>query len=259
MSILPHSFDGLNVSQASEDFFIGQYRIPKGYVNLTEMCKAGKKKLADFLRLKRTKAYTSCLSTDTGFPISALIVEIRGGGKAFSADQQSTWGHHLIALSLAVWISPEFELKANKVLWGVINGDFSAITEEAEKDKLEFLKEWCKIRASGKKTRRSLTDSIKAWWYLNDINEPYSEMGRLISIVTNQIYQRLWGRDAMQLESILGCPRNKIRDYCSIDDLALIDRAEANVTDLIDDDNLHPLQAVKVAHIKKAKQMIRPK
>ena len=75
-----------------------------GYVNLTQMCKANKVLIGHYLELKSTKAYLTQVSTDIGIPISEIMVVKKGGNK----DNQGTWGHPLIGLHLARWISPAF-------------------------------------------------------------------------------------------------------------------------------------------------------
>ncbi|MEH1770915.1 MAG: KilA-N domain-containing protein [Nostoc sp.] len=65
---------------------IGKYAIPKGYVNATQMAKANRKLLSDYIRLKSTKDYLQALGNDMGIPISSLTIEIEGYGK-----EQGTW------------------------------------------------------------------------------------------------------------------------------------------------------------------------
>jgi hypothetical protein len=198
MSIVPHKFAGVEVDQAVESFNIGKHLIPKGYVNLTQMCKAGKKKIAKFWENKRTEAYIACVSTDVRIPTSALIVEIKGGGYEIQSDMQGTWGHHLVALSLASWISPEFELLANKVLWNVINGDFQALTEAAEEQQLELQQRWQSIRNAGKVTRLKLTDAIQSWYERNP-NGTTRPAHAMYAQTTDNIYKALWNKTAKQL------------------------------------------------------------
>jgi hypothetical protein len=76
-------------------------------------------------------------------------------------------------------------------------------------------------------------------------------MGVMIAQTTNLVYQALWGLDAMQLEEHLGCGRNESRDYLSEPDLRILDRAEANVTEYIDDDNIKPIEAVRLANLRR--------
>lgn len=78
MSILAHSFNKIGISQSSENSTIGGKAIPKGYVNATQMCKAEKKRLNDWTRLKRSIAYLDAFSLVTGIPASSLLIELTG-------------------------------------------------------------------------------------------------------------------------------------------------------------------------------------
>ena len=80
-------------------------RSTDGYWNATEMCQHHGRLLADFLRLKNTKAYLEALSLDMGIPISNLVEIILGKGV-----QQGTWVHPQVALKLAAWLNPHFEV-----------------------------------------------------------------------------------------------------------------------------------------------------
>lgn len=74
-----------------------------GYINMTQMCSANGKLVADFLRLKQTKAYLAELSTVMGIPITQLYQVIQGGN-----EDQGTWGHPLLSLRCAQWINAQF-------------------------------------------------------------------------------------------------------------------------------------------------------
>ncbi len=74
-----------------------------GYINMTQMCSANGKLVADFLRLKVTKACLSELSSVMGIPITQLYQVIQGG-----KDDQGTWGHPLLSLRCAQWINAQF-------------------------------------------------------------------------------------------------------------------------------------------------------
>ncbi|MGF1939267.1 MAG: KilA-N domain-containing protein [Nostoc sp. ChiQUE02] len=54
---------------------IDKYAIPKGYVNATQMARANRKLLSDYIRLKSTKDYLQALENDMGIPISSLIID----------------------------------------------------------------------------------------------------------------------------------------------------------------------------------------
>jgi hypothetical protein len=78
-----------------------QVREPDKFCNLTQMCQAGGKKAGDFLRLESTKAYILELESTTG--ITAIDCKV-GGLDA----KGGTWGHKLLAIRCAQWISPKF-------------------------------------------------------------------------------------------------------------------------------------------------------
>jgi len=118
-----------------------------GYWNLTAMCKAHGKNMADFLRLKSTQEYLiefnydvppeKRLSPDPTIPMSdsnnygcknnsdvsfshigatSLCkpegvwiepIEVSKGGRP---QEQGTWGHPEVALKLAAWINPRLEV-----------------------------------------------------------------------------------------------------------------------------------------------------
>jgi hypothetical protein len=72
MTILTHNFNEINIAQLSEQATISGSAIPKGYVNATQLCKAGKKKLNDWTRL------------------NSLMLELKGTPDG-DASLQGTW------------------------------------------------------------------------------------------------------------------------------------------------------------------------
>ena len=249
------------------------------------MCKANKKLLGNYLKSQSTKDYIEALSNDTGIPvslsletgipvsnlisvipfgitlsldipngISSLLVELKGTPDG-DASLQGTYGHHLVAIDLARWISAEFAVAANKVIWAVMQGDFKALTQDAQKAKDELDAALLKIRLAGIATRRSFTDAIKDWYERNP-GGTSRPIGGMIATVTNDTYKALWGMDAKQIENVLGCNRNQLRNHLSGDCLKVLDRAEARVIEFIDDDNIKPSEAVAIANIKKTKVKI---
>lgn len=81
-----------------------------GYVNLTQMCKANGKRLYKYLKSNRAKEYIAELELKVNYPqlgvvnntATVSVLETTEGRKG------GTWGHPLLALELARWISPEF-------------------------------------------------------------------------------------------------------------------------------------------------------
>ena len=77
-----------------------------GYINITNLCKAGVKLFDHWNSLEKTKAYLNALSSDIAITIPALITHQTGSG-----SEQKTWVHPYVAINIAQWISPEFDAK----------------------------------------------------------------------------------------------------------------------------------------------------
>ena len=257
-NIALHGFNGQPITQLSEDTMISGRLVPKGYCNATEMCKANGKHLHKYFQFSKTQPFLSALkalqqSRSTSQGERESVITIQGG---IEKEFQGTWVSLEVAVNLAQWISPEFAAWASINLSLIIKGDFEALTPEAEEAKRQLQEIWLKVRQEGKATRRSLTDAIKAWYGRNP-NGTTRPMGLMIAQTTNAIYQALWGMDALDIESLLNCGRNESRNFMSSDCLKVLDRAEANVIDFIDDDNIKPIDAVPLARIRKAKVSLR--
>lgn len=240
MTILQHNYKNVTISQTSEDTILGNYKVPKGYVNLTEMCKTNpKKKLADFLRLSSTKEYLIELENDMGIPASSIVIEVEGYGHV-----QGTWGHTEIAIDLARWVSTPFRVWANRVLVKVINGEFKALTADAEQALKKLNELWDLIRQHGKATRNDLTYSIKQYLLRHpDSSEQYKRW--IYANATNLMYNAVFGMTAQQLEEFLTCGRYKSRDNLDSKCLDKIDRVESAICDLINDQDIEPMEAVE--------------
>lgn len=239
MSIIYHDFNGFSIPQTAEDTLIGNTLIPMGYTNLTEMCKTNpKKKLADYLRLSMTKEYLLELENGMGIPASTLIIMVEGYGHV-----QGTWGHTEIAIDLARWVSTPFRVWANRVLVQVINGDFKALTPEAELAMKKLTELWDLIRQHGKETRRTLTDAIKQYLLrYPDKSEDYKRW--IYANATNAMYNAVFGMTAIKLEEFLTCGRNESRNILDSKCLDKIDRVESAICDLINDQDIEPMAAV---------------
>ncbi|MDA8172826.1 MAG: KilA-N domain-containing protein [Nitrospiraceae bacterium] len=73
-----------------------QQRAVDGYINATAMGKASGKKINDYGRLSTTKEFLVELSSETGIPVSELVITIKGGPPAL----QGTWVHPDVAIHL---------------------------------------------------------------------------------------------------------------------------------------------------------------
>ena len=248
MTIIPHSFKGKNIPQLSKDSTFSGVLIPKSYCNATEMCKANGKRWVKYLEFSKTKPFLEALSEVSPSKGLTYIITISEGAN----ETRGTWVSLPVAMNLAQWCSPEFAAWASIVLSEIVSGNYEALTKDAEEAEQRLKESWQKIRNAGKATRRTLTDAIKEWYERNP-NGSTRPVGAMIAQTTNITYQRLWGMDALQLEAHLGCGRHDSRDHLSEPDIALLDRAEANVAEFIDDDNVKPVNAASTAQIRRAK------
>lgn len=80
------------------------YRAEDGYVDVTDLCKAGNKKFNDWYRIDKTKEFLEELSRSAGIPADLLIQTIRGGLN----ENRKTWAYPQVAINIAQWISPKF-------------------------------------------------------------------------------------------------------------------------------------------------------
>jgi hypothetical protein len=92
---------------------IGNYRLiyrkEDGFVNVTDLCKAGNKRFNDWKRLNKTTAFLQVLCNDTGIPVPLLLKLEKG-----YAGDQGTWAHPQVCVNIAQWVSPEFDVQVSK-------------------------------------------------------------------------------------------------------------------------------------------------
>lgn len=98
--LVTHEYEGHSFVQRKYD----------GYVNLTDMVKVEGKQLGDWKRLNSTRDYINEVSGVTGIPVQDLLY-VEG-----DTIKKVTWGHPMLALHLAKWISPAFHVFCNKHL-----------------------------------------------------------------------------------------------------------------------------------------------
>jgi hypothetical protein len=240
-----HQFGDILIYQANGDVLLSNKTIPHGYVNATQICKANNKKLNDWTRLKRSNDYIEALSTDTGIPVSALLVEIIGGGNGKGATFQGTFVHPDIAISIASWISPKFEIWANRTIRAVINGDFQALTPEASKAQAQLQSVWDELRIYTKETFWFVTDSIKNYYIENQRIEKYP--GQNYSEYFDCLNIGLFGKKAKQISEELGITKGTLnRDNFGKDSLKKIEMIQ-RISESQIKLSLNPLDACKKA------------
>lgn len=108
------------------DGFDFQYRDDE-YINLTKMCKQCGKELKRFLALKDTKEKLKVLEAAVDLTVHGheSIMEKRIGGVP---SEQGTYGHPIVAIYLANWLSPDFALAAASLVHRYFKADVSLAT-----------------------------------------------------------------------------------------------------------------------------------
>ena len=104
-----------------------------GYINVTNLCKAGGKKFNDWKRLNKTFDFLTILSNATGIPAASLIQYQTGYGST-----QGTWVHPQVAINIAQWISPQFDVKVSSWVYEIMmTGKIDITNTKSYKELLE--------------------------------------------------------------------------------------------------------------------------
>jgi hypothetical protein len=136
MNIKAFAYNGQTITQRQD-----------GYINLTQMCLANGKLLADWNRLKKTKSYLQTLSEDMGIPISS-IVKVEHG--------MQTWGHPSIAINLARWLNDKFAVWCDAHIFNLMTtGQTSLDIDPLEEMKLKI--EYEKLKGQNLQSEFALT------------------------------------------------------------------------------------------------------
>jgi len=114
-----------------------EYRDQDGFINITNLCKAGGKKFNDWNRLDKTKRFLDVLSSSAGIPVNEIIKYDSG-----SIYERSTWSHPQVAINIAQWISSEFDVLVSKwvyeiMLTGKVDIRDNKTTQELDKMNIE--------------------------------------------------------------------------------------------------------------------------
>uniref|UniRef100_A0A6C0I6Q1 KilA-N domain-containing protein n=1 Tax=viral metagenome TaxID=1070528 RepID=A0A6C0I6Q1_9ZZZZ len=113
-----------------------EYREEDGFINITNLCKAGGKQFKHWNSIDKTKKFLDVLSREVGIPTSELIK--RGTGSKYENDIKNlTWAHPQVSINIAQWISPEFDVLVSKwvyeiMLTGKVDIRDNKITQELD-------------------------------------------------------------------------------------------------------------------------------
>ena len=92
-----------------------EHRDEDGFINVTNLCKAGGKQFKSWFRLDKTKAFLQVLSVSVLIHTDSLIKYNTAYGK-----ERATWAHPQVAINIAQWISPHFDVKVSAWIYEVM-------------------------------------------------------------------------------------------------------------------------------------------
>jgi hypothetical protein len=92
-----------------------EYRETDGYINVTNLCKAGGKHFKNWNQNDKTKRFLDVLSSTAGIPTFELLKQEQGGN-----GERHTWTHPQVAINIAQWISPEFDVIVSKWVYEIM-------------------------------------------------------------------------------------------------------------------------------------------
>ena len=109
-----------------------EHREEDGYINVTNLCKAGNKQFKHWKCLEKTRAFLRVLSNEVGITTSLLIKYKTGYG-----SEQGTWVHPQVAINIAQWISPQFDVKVSGWVYEIMMTGKVDITNTTSFKKLQ--------------------------------------------------------------------------------------------------------------------------
>ena len=92
-----------------------EYREEDGYINITNLCKAGGKEFKGWNRIDKTKRFLDVLSATVNICTVELLKQEQGGN-----GERHTWAHPQVAINIAQWISPEFDVLVSKWVYEIM-------------------------------------------------------------------------------------------------------------------------------------------
>lgn len=138
-----YNYDGKNIKIRKTD----------GYINATQLCKAGNRMFANWHENKKTKEFLDELSKSKQIDIEKLIEY------TYIGDDHSTWVHPQVATYIAQWISPKFAVKVSD--WIEEWKNFSNENKKVYSEELEHLSSYNKMQIE-KEIQQKLQKSLDA-------------------------------------------------------------------------------------------------
>jgi len=113
------------------------YRKEDGFINVSNLCKAGGKEFKAWNKNDKTKRFLEVLSSSVRILTDNLIKYESG-----SNNERATWAHPQVAINIAQWISPKFDVQVSKWIYELcVTGSVSLDTEKTTQEIDNILKE----------------------------------------------------------------------------------------------------------------------
>lgn len=122
-----------------------EHRDEDGYINVTNLCKAGGKQFKHWKSIQKTKAFLKVLSSAVGIPTAELI-KLGTGSRNIKDSTQGTWVHPQVAINIAQWISPQFDVKVSGWVYEIMMTGKVDITNTTSFKKLQEENKGHKLR-----------------------------------------------------------------------------------------------------------------
>ena len=119
-----------------------EHREEDGYINVTNLCKAGDKLFKNWKKTQKTKAFLQVLSSVVLIGTAELIK--LGTGSKHKSSQ--TWVHPQVAINIAQWISPSFDVKVSGWVYEIMMTGKVDITNTTSFKKLQEENKGHKLR-----------------------------------------------------------------------------------------------------------------
>ena len=113
-----------------------EHRDEDGYINVTNLCKAGDKLFKNWKKTQKTKAFLRVLSSVVLIGTTELI-KLGTGSKNIKNSTSQTWVHPQVAINIAQWISPAFDVKVSGWVYEIMMTGKVDITNTTSFKKLQ--------------------------------------------------------------------------------------------------------------------------
>jgi hypothetical protein len=194
------------------------------WVNATKWCQHFGTKFNDFRNANITffrKLNNKLILDTTGlqpsqhkdFNSTRLVIESSEKGKSAIA-----WVHPILAIKLAEWLSPEFDIFVKETFKRYLDGDITLADDIVQRTNSKEDLKWLQKRLDGKIARKAFTDELK--------NHGVTGIGYAMN--TNAIYKPILGKTAQELRE----ERNIANGYLTRDNMSLLELSAIGLAEI---------------------------